>query len=54
MIWEDSKNGAYKEIKLAKLGQERFQALEWRARSSIKFGAWEQERKLEQLTEEMR
>jgi 5-methylcytosine-specific restriction endonuclease McrA len=52
-IWEDDKNGAYRAFKISQLGQERFDALKRRARSCIKFGAWELEQMLRELMEEM-
>ena len=49
-IWEDDKQGAYWGFKRAQLGDERFDALEARARSIIKFGQWEIDRKYEELS----
>ena len=48
-IWEDDKNGGYKNFKVAQLGEEAFAALERRARSIIKFGKWEIDRKWQEL-----
>jgi hypothetical protein len=48
-IWEADKNGAYRAFKLRQLGTKAFADLERRARSTIKFGAYEQAQKLKEL-----
>jgi hypothetical protein len=48
-IWEADKNGDYKIYKLQQLGKAGYEALERKARSTIKFGAFEQAQKLKEL-----
>jgi hypothetical protein len=48
-IWEADKHGDYTIWKLAQLGKARYEALERKARSIIKFGAFEQAQKLKEL-----
>lgn len=51
-IWESDKHGDYKIWKVAQLGKAGYETLERKARSIIKFGAWEQAQKLKELRNE--
>lgn len=48
-LWEASKQGDYRDFKLRQLGQEQYDALEKRARSTIQFGEYEKKLKFEEL-----
>jgi hypothetical protein len=48
-LWEADKHGDYKAWKIKQLGKVAYEALERRARSIIKFGAFEQAQKLKEL-----
>lgn len=48
--WEANKQGEYRDFKLAQLGDNEYDALEKRARSIVKFGAFEMKQKLAQLS----
>jgi hypothetical protein len=49
LAWEADKHSDYKVWKLRQLGITGYQALESKARSIIKFGAFEQAQKLKEL-----
>jgi hypothetical protein len=49
-IWESDKDGACRDFKRQQLGEEGLAELDRRARSSIKFGQWEVDRKYKKLS----
>lgn len=48
-LWEGNKQGDYRDFKIAQLGIEGYDRLERRARTSIKFGAYELKQKIAEL-----
>lgn len=48
-LWEANKQGEYRDFKIKQLGEEGYAALEKKARSIVKFGAFEMKQKLSEL-----
>lgn len=48
-LWEANKQGEYRDFKIKQLGKKGYNALERRARSTIKFGEFEMKVKLKEL-----